>query len=151
MIDPPRGMYPGKLDDKGRLKVPADLLNFLTKLPEKLLFLTSVDRDIAQLYPMSVWRENEKLLEAEKDNPEAAEKVAFNANDLGANVEIDSQGRITFPVKLRDELRLHTQGLHLYAYRGHIEILSDEVYQKQKSAGPSSKDAALTMKKVGLK
>ena len=46
---------------------------------------------------MSVWRENEKLLESYTEDPEAAQTVAFNANDLGGKVEIDSQGRIVFP------------------------------------------------------
>lgn len=145
-------MYPGKLDDKGRLKLPADLVNFFNGLPEPTIFCTSVDRYIAQLYPMSVWRENEKLLDNYTADPVAAQTVAFNANDLGANVEIDSQGRITFPAKLREELGLEKQGLHLYAYRGHIEVLSDAVYAEQKkTAVPTAKDAALAMKRVGLK
>ena len=134
------------------MKLPADLVNFFNKLPEQTLFVTSIDRYIAQIYPMSVWRDNEKRLDEENDNPLAAATVSFNANDLGSSVEIDGQGRITFPAKLREELSLQNQGLHLYSYRGHIEVLSDKVYQEQKDAAmPTARDAALAMKKVGLK
>ena len=65
---------------------------------------------------------------------------------------MDSQGRITFPQKLRDVLKLEGQGLHLYGYRGHIEVLTDEVYGETKGvAGPAKREAALKMKKAGLK
>src|SRR5438445_469324 len=57
-------MYPGKLDDKGRLKLPAVFLEYFGELGEKKLFVTSINRRTAQIYPTSVWRKNKKLLEA---------------------------------------------------------------------------------------
>src|SRR6266567_2146568 len=59
----PRGMYTCKLDDRSRLKLPADWVTFFNSLAEKTLFITSLDRHVAQIYPMSVWRDNEKLLD----------------------------------------------------------------------------------------
>jgi len=82
-------MYPCRLDDKGRLKLPAEFQHFLNVLQEKKLFVTSLDRRIAQIYPMMAWRENEKILENYRDNPQAAHDVAFNASDLGADEEMD--------------------------------------------------------------
>ena len=40
----PRGMYPGRLDDSGRVKLPAKFQQYLAALPEKTLFVTSLDR-----------------------------------------------------------------------------------------------------------
>jgi len=71
---------------------------------------------------------------------------------LGGTVEIDSQGRIVFPQKLRDELKLDGQSLQLYSYRGHVEVLTEDVYNERKQvAAPAAKESALKLKKAGLK
>ena len=132
MVEPPRGMYPGRLDDKGRMKVPVDFQQFLSALREKKLFVTSLDRRIAQIYPIAVWRENEKFFETYRDDPRIARNVAFNAADLGAESEMDSQGRILFPPELRRELGIENQSVRLYAYRGRIEVLSEKIYEERK-------------------
>ena len=145
-------MYELKLDDRGRIKLPADWVNFFNTLQEKRLFVTSLDDRIARIYPIAVWRENEKLLDSFDEDPEAAEIVAFTANDNGSTVDMDAQGRITFPQKLRDLLRMDGQEVHLYGYRSHIEVLTHEVYLERKGvAGPAKREAALRMKKSGLK
>jgi MraZ protein len=128
----PRGMYPGRLDDKGRIKMPAAFQQFFTALPEKKLFVTSLDRRIAQIYPMEVWRQNEKFFETYRDNPKLAKKIAFNAADLGIEAEMDAQGRITFPPELRRELGMEDQTVRLYAYKGRIEVLSEKIYEERK-------------------
>lgn len=128
----PRGRYPGRLDDKARLKLPAAFAQFFGTLPEKKLYLTSLDRRIAQLYPISEWRENEKFFDNFRANPSAVRNILFNAQDLGADVEPDAQGRITVHPDLRRELRMEGTELHLMAVKGHLEILTDEIYQERK-------------------
>jgi transcriptional regulator MraZ len=151
-IEPPRGMHPCRLDEKGRLKLPAEFQHFLNALPEKKLFVTSLDRRIAQIYPISVWRENEFFFENYRDNPQAAQDVAFTANDLGADAEMDSQGRVLFNTSLRKELDLQNQELHLYAYRGHIKVLTEALYQERRQrsskAAPENVDV---LERAGLK
>src|SRR5258708_2534443 len=127
-------MYNGRLDDKGRLKVPVDLQKHLDSFLDKTLFVTSVDRRTSQIYPMDVWRENEKILDAYLEEPEVAERYSFNANDLGGNSEVDGQGRVLFNPELRRELKMDGQGLRLYATRGHIELMTEAVYEAQKQA-----------------
>src|ERR1017187_1273753 len=96
MVEPPRGMYSAKLDDRGRIKLPTDFQRFLDARREKKLFVTSLDRRIAQVYPMEVWRQNEKFFETYRDDPRIARNIAFNAADLGGEADMDSQGRIVF-------------------------------------------------------
>jgi MraZ protein len=128
----PRGRFPGRLDDKGRLKLPAAFAQFFGSLPEKKLYLTSLDRRIAQLYPIAEWRVNEKFFDSYKANPAAARNILFNAQDLGADVEADGQGRITVHPDLRRELGMEGMELHLMAAKGHVEILTDVIYQERK-------------------
>ena len=125
-------MYPGRLDEKGRIKMPAAFQQYFSALPEKKLFVTSLDRRIAQIYPMEVWRQNEKFFQTYRDNPKLTRNVAFNAADLGIEAEMDSQGRITFPPELRRELGLEDQTVRLFAYKGRIEVLSEKIYEERK-------------------
>ena len=141
--EPPRGMYPGRLDDRGRIKMPAPFQQYLSALTEKKLFVTSLDRRIAQIYPIDAWRQNEKFFQEYRDNPGLAKKAAFNAADLGAEAEMDSQGRITFPAELRQELGLEDQTLRLHSYKGRIEVLSQKIYEDRKRE-------ALTMETADL-
>src|SRR5690348_6975120 len=151
-VSPPLGMYDLKLDDRQRLKLPAAWVNFFNSLAEKALFVTCLDDRIARIYPMSVWLANQELLDSFIEDPTAAETVTFTAQDNGATVEMDAQGRITFPPKLREKLKIEGQELHLYGYRGHAEVMTDEVYRETKGATSAAKQqAALTMKKAGLK
>ena len=138
MVEAPRGMYPGRLDEKGRVKLPTSFQQYFMALREKKLFVTSLDRRIAQIYPMEVWRQNEKFFETYRDDPRVARNIAFNAADLGSEVEMDNQGRILFSPELRRELGIENQPVHLFAYRGRIEVLSEKIYEERK------KEAAMT-------
>jgi MraZ protein len=125
-------MYPGKLDEKGRVKLPAAFQQYFAALREKRLFVTSLDRRIAQIYPMPVWRQNEKFFENYREDPRAARNIAFNAADLGAETEMDAQGRVLFSPELRRELGIENQAVRLFAYRGRIEVLSERIYEERR-------------------
>jgi MraZ protein len=151
MIEFPRGMYPSRLDEKGRLKLPADFQRFLAALREKRLFVTSLDRRTAQIYPMEVWRQNERFFESYRENPKLARLVAFNAADLGAEAEMDSQGRLTFPPQLRRELGIEDSPVRLFAHKGRIQVLSEATYEEQRrEALELPPDATDTLEAAGL-
>ena len=145
-------MFDCRLDDKGRLKLPAEIQHFIHALAEKKLFVTSLDRRIAQIYPISAWRENEKFFESYRENPQVAQDVAFNANDLGADAEMDSQGRVHFNTALRGQLDLENQPLHLYAYHGHIRVLTHAIYEERRQrASKAAADNLDLLERAGLK
>jgi len=145
-------MYPARLDEKGRVKVPAAFQQFFGNLAERKLFVTSLDRRIAQIYPMSVWRQNEKFFEEYREEPDVAEKVAFNAADLGSETEMDGQGRILFSPELRRELGLENSAVRLHAYKGRIEVLSETIYEARKqAASQTASEDVKRLEKAGLK
>ena len=133
-IEPPEGRYPSRMDDRGRVKMPVGFQKYLEQFEDKRLFVTSLDRRIAQIYPIHCWRDTENFLENFSEDPDAAENLAFNAADLGAETEMDSQGRVLFSPELRRELGLEDQPVHLYAFGGHIEVLSESLYEERKRA-----------------
>ena len=133
-IEHPDGMYPSRMDDRGRVKLPVVLKEYLEKFEDKRLFVTSLDRRIAQVYPIILWKQTKKCLENYTDEPEVAENLAFNAADLGAETEMDSQARVLFSPEVRRELGLEDQPVHLYVFGGHIEVLSPSDYEERKVA-----------------
>lgn len=144
-------MYPARVDDKGRLKLPVGFQQYFSGLTEKKLFVTSLDRRIGQIYPIEVWRENKKFLNEYRENPKAASRLAFNAQDLGADSEMDSQGRVLLPPEMRRELGIENQSVRLFAYKGRVEILSDAIYQERKrQAAESAEDDLETLEGAGL-
>ena len=137
-------MYPSRLDDKGRLKLPVAFKQFFDCLRDKKLFVTSLDGRTAQVYPMAVWRTNEKFFENYREDPELARNVLFNASDLGSEAEMDGQGRILFSPELRRELNIENQSVKLYAYRGHIEIITEQTYEERRKAARQTEQSGLT-------
>jgi MraZ protein len=144
-------MYPGKIDDKGRLKLPAAFQQYFAALRERKLFVTSLDHCTAQIYPMQVWRGNEKFFENYRENVALAADVAFTANDLGAETEMDASGRISFSLELRRDLKIEDKPVRLYAYRGRIEVLSEEIYEQRKTQAAKTTTADVrTLEAAGL-
>jgi MraZ protein len=145
-------MYAAKLDDKGRLKLPAEFQRYLGGLPEKRLFVTSLDRRIATIYPIEVWKENEKFFENYTEDPETAENVAFTAADLGSEADMDGQGRIQFSTQLRRELDIENQQVRLQAYNRSIQVLSEAIYQARRARSAKSPETDLKLlQRAGLK
>jgi len=140
-------MYAARVDEKGRLKCPVLFQNFLKSFGDTTFFATSLDRSIGRIYPVSVWYENEKFFESYKKNPKLAGNVHFNAMDLGAEAEIDSQGRLLLSTDLRRVLGIENQTVRLKAYGSRVEIFSEAIYEKLKqeaSENPGEAVDALT-------
>lgn len=151
-VEPPRGMFPGRLDANGRLKLPAAFQQYFGGLAERKLFVTSLEGRIAQIYPIAAWRQNETFFEGYQENPEVAENVSFMANDLGADAEPDSQGRVTFPAKLRKALDLDNTELHIYSYRGHVVVMTEAAYQESRErSSRAARENVKILERAGLK
>src|SRR5215470_16296046 len=136
-------MYPARVDDKGRLKLPVGFQQFFAALQEKKLFVTSLDRRIGQIYPIANWREAKKFLYGQKELSKAAARIAFNAQDLGADSDMDNQGRVLLPPEMRRELGIENQSVRLFHYKGRIEILSEPIYEERKREAAVSAAADL--------
>lgn len=100
-----RGRYPATVDDKGRVKIPADFLAELRRLGKKF-YVTSVTGDHARIYPMKEWEGIEKKLAQRSSYNPARQKFLARANYYGQVVEMDGQGRILIPSILRESAEM---------------------------------------------
>jgi MraZ protein len=149
LLEAPRGTYPARVDDKGRLKLPANFQGYLTSLPEKKLFVTSVDEVTARVYPITVWRANEKLFEEETEFADEAADILFIANRYGSDCEMDAQGRVLFSPELRRKLGLENQPVFLIIRMGVVEVYSEATFQS--NAARASTDLAAKLTKLRKK
>lgn len=128
-------MYKAQVDDKGRLKLPVDFQTFFSCFPEKgRIYVTSLDGITGQIYPISIWRQNQRRFARSTENAKTVEKVMFNAQDFGSEVEMDASGRITVCPEMRDALKLAGQSVRLVVMKGRVEILSEQVYEARRKA-----------------
>jgi MraZ protein len=97
-----RGNAPARIDDKGRLKVPNTFRALLESKYGRELFLTSLTGEYVRVYPMPVWLEIEQKLGAMPSTHPSRLRYLDRVNYFGQAAELDLQGRVIIPVRLRD-------------------------------------------------
>lgn len=98
-----------KLDDRGRLKMPAEFKSFIEKKYGKdfnAFYITSQDGETAEIFPMPEWQlQMARILEMPKSHP-ARIKLLERYNLFGDRADMDPQGRLQFPEELRGTAEL---------------------------------------------
>ena len=97
-----RGNAPARIDDKGRLKVPNSFRSLLEGKYGRELFLTSLTGEYVRIYPMPVWLEIEEKLGRMPSTHPSRLRFLDRVNYFGQVGELDTQGRVLIPVRLRD-------------------------------------------------
>jgi MraZ protein len=152
LVRAPHGIFQARVDDKGRLKLPSALREYVLRFGEKSVFITSLDHLIARIYPNVIWENNQRLLDEFTEDPEAAADVAFTANDLGADSEMDDQGRVLIPQELRRLLEIENQPVWLEVYQGGINIYGKAIYDERKKRAQEGRAEKLRlMRQKGFK
>ena len=96
-----RGNCPAKVDEKGRLKIPAVFLDALKEFGNQF-YITSPTGETARIYPMKVWGEIEDKLAKLPSTHPVKRKFLLRTSYFGQAVEMDGQGRVLLPAVLRE-------------------------------------------------
>jgi MraZ protein len=113
-----KGHETTRADDKGRLKVPAVFRSPLEAKYGRKLFVTSVTGDFVSIYPMPVWAEIEQKLAKMPTTHPARARFLERVNYFGQVGELDAQGRVLIPARLRDTASIS----------GDIDVLGQVTY-----------------------
>jgi MraZ protein len=97
-----RGNAPARIDDKGRLKVPNAFRALLESKHGRELFVTSLTGEYVRLFPMPVWLELEDKLSRVPSTHPSRVRFLDRVNYFGQAAELDSQGRVLIPARLRE-------------------------------------------------
>lgn len=98
-----------KLDDRGRLKMPAEFKSFIDRKYGKdfnAFYITSQDGETAEIFPLPEWhRRMGKILKMPKSHP-ARIKLLERYNLFGGRADMDPQGRVQLPEELLEAAEL---------------------------------------------
>lgn len=133
IVEPPRGIFQARVDEKGRLKLPVEVWKYLVRLKADKVFVTSLDLRMIRVYPVPLWEANEKFFREFTEDPQAAEDIAFIANDVGADSDVDANARLLIPAELRRMLGVEGQPVWLDCLRGRINVYTKQVYEERKA------------------
>ncbi len=144
-----RGNHPARVDEKGRLKVPAEFKRLIDEKYGAQFYITSVDGKVAQVYPFEEWqRIEEKLAKLSNFNP-TKKKFLNRTNYYGQLVEIDGQGRVLLPALLRESAEIKGE-VAVVGNLTYLEVQSIEAYKKDIEEHPFTSDDEKTLDELGI-
>ena len=143
-----RGNHPTRVDEKGRLKVPAEFKRVIDEKYGQQFYITSLDGKVAQLYPFEEWERIEQKLAALSTYNPTKKKFLTRTNYYGQVVEMDGQGRLLVPQILREAAQIRGEvavlGNLTYLEVRNLEALDKEVKE------PFTDDDTKTLDELGI-
>ena len=144
-----RGNNPTRIDEKGRLKLPAEFKRQIDESYGTQFFITSRDGRRAEIYPMQEWEKFEaKLATIPNFNP-AKKKLMERINYYGHTTEMDAQGRLLVPQLVREELNV-AGDVNVFGMQTYFEIANREAFKANMDANPMTAEDEESLAGFGL-
>jgi MraZ protein len=144
-----RGNHPARVDEKGRLKVPAEFKRVMEEKYAQKFYITSLDGIVAQVYPFEEWeRIEQKLASLSTFNP-TKKKFLNRTNYYGQVVEMDGQGRLLLPQILRESAQLRGE-VAVLGNLTYLEVRNLEAFRKEIDEQAFTDDDTKTLDELGI-
>ena len=144
-----RGNAPASIDNKGRLKVPTAFKSLLESKYGRELFITSLTGEYVRIYPMPVWLELEERLGRMPSSHPSRLRFLDRINYFGQAGELDGQGRVIIPVRLR-ESALMTGDVDVLGQYNFLDVWNHDRFVSKLQREPFTDDDARTMSEFGV-
>jgi MraZ protein len=149
LIEPLRGTYTAKIDDKGRLKVPTAFRTLIERQYGAAVFVTSLTGEYVRIYPLAVWAEVEiKLARVPSTHPSRA-KFLDRVNFFGQTAELDSQGRVLIHPRLRDGAAMLGE-VDVFGQYNYLDVWNHERFTSKLQREPFTDDDARALAEFGI-
>ena len=144
-----RGNHPTRVDEKGRLKVPAEFKRVIDEKYNAQFYITSLDGKVGQVYPFEEWeRIEQKLAGLSTFNP-TKKKFLDRVNYYGQMVEMDGQGRLLLPQLLREAAQLKRE-VAVTGNLTHLVVRNLEAYRTEIEEQPFTPEDEKTLDDLGI-
>ena len=144
-----RGNHPARVDDKGRLKLPAEFKNLIDEQHGGQFYITSKDGKAAEIHPLKEWEKFEEKLAAIPNFNPAKKKLLDRLNYYGQMARMDEQGRVLLPQILRGEAKL-TGDVVVFGMQKHLEVANHEIFRQAMDASPLTEADQQALADLGL-
>jgi MraZ protein len=142
-----RGSHITRVDEKGRLKLPAEFKRQIDEEYGGQFYITSRDGKVAEIHPLREWEEFEKKLAAVPSFNPAKQKLLKWIYYFGQTAEMDGQGRVLLPQLLREKANLLSE----VVVSGNETCLKVENHQGyEQGLEPMTMDDQIELAKVGI-
>lgn len=136
-----RGRETVRLDEGGRLKIPAKFLEIIKENWGDEIYITSITGKYVWLFPIPVWEKaEERLLKDSPFNPKAS-KFLDRVGYWGKSDQIDSKGRILIPPYLRKSAMMDGEELIVLGKIDYLVVWNKELFEKEILSEPFDEDA----------
>ena len=145
-----RGNAPARIDDKGRLKVPNAFRSLLEGKHGRELFLTSLTGEYVRIYPMPVWlrARTEARRDALARIPRGL-RFLDRVNYFGQAGELDLQGRVLIPVRLREAAGM-TGDVDVLGQYNYLDVWNHDRFLARMQRDPFTDDDARALSEFGV-
>jgi transcriptional regulator MraZ len=144
-----RGNHPTRVDEKGRLKIPAEFKRVIDEKYAQKFYITSLDGIVAQVYPFEEWeRIEQKLASLSTFNP-TKKKFLTRVNYYGQVVEMDGQGRLLVPQILRESAQIRGE-VAVLGNLTYLEVRNLEALQKEIDEQAFTDEDTKTLDELGI-
>ena len=144
-----RGNHPTRVDEKGRLKVPAEFKRVIDEKYAQRFYITSLDGKVAQVYPFEEWeRIEQKLAQLSTFNP-TKKKFLDRTNYYGQVVEMDGQGRLLIPQLLRESAQVRGE-VAVLGNLTYLEVRNLEAFRKEIEEQAFTDEDTKTLDELGI-
>jgi MraZ protein len=124
---PFRGSFEYSLDDRGRVAIPA---KYRLEFPNNLAVITPSPEGCLRVFPEAAFQEMSEAFAATSATTVAGRRVRRTFDAQAFDAELDRQGRILIPAKLR-ELAGLTGTVVVAGNRECLEIWSPEAWSRE--------------------
>ena len=136
-----RGNAPARIDDKGRLKVPNAFRSLLEGKHGRELFLTSLTGEHVRIYPMTVWIDVEQRLSQMPSSHPSKLKFLDRVNYFGQAAELDAQGRVSIPPRLRESATM-VGDVDVFGQYNYLDVWNHDRFLAKLQRDPFTDDDA---------
>lgn len=143
-----RGNKPARVDEKGRLKIPADFLEELKESGNQF-YVTSETGEYARIYPMTEWEEIERKLARLSSHNRTKQKFLTWTNYYGQAVELDGQGRVLIPAVLREAAQIKGD-VDVMGYLTYLEVRNHSRVVDDLKRNPFTAEDLATLDELGI-
>ena len=144
-----RGNHPTRVDEKGRLKVPAEFKRVIDEKYGQQFYITSLDGKVAQVYPFEEWERIEQRLAGLSTFDPTKKKFLSKVNYWGQLVEMDGQGRLLMPQLVRESAQIKGE-VSVTGYQTYLEVRNLESYRKQVEEDKFTSDDEKKLSELGI-
>jgi MraZ protein len=136
-----RGTHEAKVDEKGRLKLPADFMKLIVeKNYGPKFFITSRDGRTTEIWPMQEWEiEEAKKAALPEEHPAKITWMRF-VNYFGGDVEIDKQDRLMLSKKVRETFSLANKEVVVTGQQRFLMVQTEEQAEQEIAGMVAPKD-----------